>query len=156
MRRTDKEITDPLEIASILCRATYCFMSLADGDQPYGVPLCFGHQDGVIHLHAATKGKKLDIIAKNPKVCLVFVGKTAMKPGELPCDWTMAFESVIAFGKAAVVTDPEEKRASLAVIAAQYGYQDPVKAGFPDENLKITTVLRVRIDAVTGKRSGGF
>jgi hypothetical protein len=152
MIRKDKEITDPKEMAAVIGRAAYCHLSLSDGDQPYGVPLCFGFRDGVLYLHSAPKGRKLAIIEKHPKICVTFVAGAAPRPGSSPCNWTMSYESVIGFGEAEILEDPSEKRAALNVIAAQYdpGWRDD--GDFPDSELKATVVIRVRLSAMTGKR----
>ena len=70
MRRTDREITDLIEIESILNDAIVCRIGLADGGEPYIVPVCFGYLDGTIYLHSAMAGKKIcDDLKKIPRCC---------------------------------------------------------------------------------------
>lgn len=152
MIRKDKEITDPKEMAAVIGRAAYCHLSLSDGDQPYGVPLCFGFRDGILYLHSAPKGRKLAIIEKHPKVCVIFVAEAAPRPGSSPCNWTMTYESVVGFGEAEILNDPFEKRAALNVIAAQYDHEQRSDGDFPDAELKATTVIRIPLISMTGKR----
>jgi nitroimidazol reductase NimA-like FMN-containing flavoprotein (pyridoxamine 5'-phosphate oxidase superfamily) len=59
MRRSDREITDILEIESILNAATVCRIGLADSGEPYIIPVCFGYFHGTIYIHSTVSGKKL-------------------------------------------------------------------------------------------------
>ena len=58
MRRIDREITDFVEIESILNDASVCRIGLVDGSEPYIVPVCFGYSDGRIYIHSAIFGEK--------------------------------------------------------------------------------------------------
>ncbi len=153
MRRKDKAIVDPDEMASIIDRAVYCHLAMSDDGQPYCVPLCFGYRDGIVYLHCAAEGKKLAVIAKNPKVCMTFVGSASPKEGASPCSATMLYESVVGLGEAVVVVDPQEKREALNLIAARYDRNRQGTAEFPDAQLSVATVIRVQLIAMTGKRS---
>jgi len=41
----------------------------SDGNEPYVVPLHFVYLHDQIYLHSAQKGRKMDIVAKNPRAC---------------------------------------------------------------------------------------
>ena len=58
MRRKDREITDRAEIEAILNEAMVCRIGLADGGEPYVVPLCFGYEDGSVYIHSAPEASK--------------------------------------------------------------------------------------------------
>lgn len=58
MRRKDREITDRAEIESILNEAMVCRIGLADGGDPYVVPLSFGYEDGSVSIHSAPEASK--------------------------------------------------------------------------------------------------
>ena len=45
-----------------------CRIGLADGSEPYIIPVCFGYLTGTIYLHSSLSGKKIAIIEKNPKM----------------------------------------------------------------------------------------
>jgi uncharacterized protein len=69
MKRTDREITDIVEIESILNESMVCRIGLAEGSEPYIIPVCFGYVPGIICIHSSMSGKKIAIIEKNPKIC---------------------------------------------------------------------------------------
>ncbi|PID57865.1 hypothetical protein CSB45_06515 [candidate division KSB3 bacterium] len=72
MRRKDKEICDIQQIEAIITASTVCRLGLCLHGRPYVVPLNFGYNDRTIYLHSAQKGKKLDILRQNPRVCVEF------------------------------------------------------------------------------------
>ena len=151
MRRNDKAIIDRAAIDAIIRRATVCRLGLCDGDQPYVVPLCFGYDGASLYLHSAPAGFKLDLLRKNPRVCVEFDIDTELVRGADACAWGMKFRSVIAFGTAAIVADADEKRRSLTAIMRQYGSD---AADFADAAVAGTTIVRVAIASMTGKESG--
>ena len=151
MRKKDKEISDTAAIEDILTRATICRLALCENNQPYVVPLCFGYKDNALYFHCAGQGKKLDVLRKNDHVCFEVEVDCAIKTADQPCDWTVKCKSVIGFGKAVFLTGPEQKRQALDIIMHQYS-QGPFE--YPEEIVKITTIIKVEIKSMTGKQSG--
>ena len=150
MRRTDREITDTAEMEAIIGRSKICHLAMADGHQPYVVPLSFGYRAKTVYFHSAGSGKKIEMLKRNSRVCLSFVGDHRVAPAEQACDWGYSFESIIVFGTATLVSDPDEKRRALDVIMTHHGAEGPFD--YPVSNLKVTTVIRVDIEEMTGKR----
>jgi len=151
MRRKDKEITSRNEIESVIRKSTVCRLALADEDQPYLVPLCFGYKDNSLYFHSSPKGKKLDLIKKNNKVCFEFDIGHEIKMADRPCEWGMKYESVIGFGEASFIEDPESKRKALDIITAQYSDRSSL---YSETMVKHTVIIKVDIMSMTGKRSG--
>ena len=138
-------------IKAIIKKATVCRLGIVYGDRPYIVPLCFGYQDNAIYFHGALKGQKIDLINKNPKVCFEFDIPSDATGEEEACKWSMEYQSVIGFGKAVLIEDPDEKRKALGVIMAQYSDQ---QFKFPDNMVKATAIIKVEIESMTGKQAG--
>jgi nitroimidazol reductase NimA-like FMN-containing flavoprotein (pyridoxamine 5'-phosphate oxidase superfamily) len=153
MRRKDREITDAAELRGILERAVSCRVALADGDQPYLVPLSFALDGADVVLHSARAGRKLDILRRNPKVCFEVEEGVSVRLAPEPCDVGMAYRTVVGFGVAEEVEDAVEKARLLAVLSAKY-MGGAVPAGFPERELARTVVLRVRVRELYGKRVG--
>ncbi len=153
MRRKDRQTSDEAGIESIIAQSRVCRLAMIDGDRPYIVPLCFGYRDGFLFFHGASRGKKIDLLRKNPNVCFEFDLLDGTVEAEKACDWSMKYRSVIGFGRAVFIEDPEEKRRALFVIMQQYS--DRIFR-FPDSILKATAVFKVRIETMTGKESGRY
>ncbi len=151
MRRKEKAINDRAEIEAVINAARVCRMGMCDGQVPYIVPLCFGYTADAFYFHCAAEGRKLEILAKNPNVCIELETGVALRPGAKACDWGMAYRSVIAFGRAERVEALEAKQQALDLIMARYA---PGTFDYPAAALAKTVVIQVRIRSMTGKRSG--
>ncbi len=74
------------------------------------------------------------------------------KPSPTPCQWGMRFRSIIGFGKATFILQPEEKSAALNCIMMHYTGNGAFT--FPEEELSGVCVVKVSVDHMTGKKSG--
>ena len=151
MRRKDKEITSRNEIEAVIRKSTVCRLALAKEEQPYLVPLCFGYKDNSLYFHSSPKGKKLDLIKKNNKVCFEFDIVHEIKAADRPCEWGMQYESVIGFGEASFIEDSDSKRKALDIIMEQYSDKSSL---YSETRVKQTVIIKVEIIRMTGKRSG--
>ena len=148
MRRKDREITDRIRMEAILKEAPVCRVALADGGEPYVVPVCFGYADDTLWFHSAREGKKTDIIAGNPRCCIEVDRCEGPIRNENPCKWEIRYRSVICTGMASIVNDPAEKRRGLACIMAHYGGGEH---SFTEEELERVCVVKIEIGQMTGK-----
>lgn len=153
MRRAEKEISEPSEVAALLKRAVVLHLGMVDEEGwPYVVPVCFGVSGDAIFVHGAREGKKIDAIASNHRVSFSAALDAEIRPGDAACGWTMAFRSVVGFGDAMVLNGAEEKRSALDAVMAQYGGAGPWE--YPDAALEKTAVIQIRILSMTGKTGG--
>lgn len=154
MRRTDREITDPLDVDSILRSGRYCSIALTDGGEPYVVVLSYGYDGAArrLYFHVAREGHKLDLILCNPKACVSIV----IDHGYLQGECAHEYESAIVRGAMRIVEDSEEQRHALRVLV---GHQEDepeeywASRGLDDEkHYRRFTALALDIDSVTAKR----
>ena len=153
MLRKKREVTAPDEITDIIRRSTTLRVGVYGEEYPYVVPVSFGFEirDGkpVFYFHGAKIGCKLDLLGKDDRVCAesdIFLGVTPTQRGI-----TTLYESFIAFGRAAVVTERDERVKGLRLITDHYGYGEyPVErcAGFEK-----TCVVRITVTEITAKRN---
>ena len=148
MRRKDREIKDPESIASIIRRSTVCRLAMSDNNQPYVIPMSFGYKDGAVYFHCAPEGRKVEILRKNPRVCIEFDVDCRLKTGDGACNWGFYYQSAIAFGVAAFIEDPTEKQAALDIIMRQYSDE---AFTYPESALAKIVVIRVGVTELTGK-----
>ena len=85
MRLSEREITDPAVIESVIRHAQVCRLAMARDSQPYLVPLCFGYEPGAIYLHCAREGMKLDFLRANSSVCFEISSQPEIIKGERAC-----------------------------------------------------------------------
>jgi uncharacterized protein len=153
MRRKDREITDRAEMEAILAGAPVCRLGMADGTDPYIVPLCFAYVagDNAIYFHSAREGKKISMLAKNPRCCVEVDICEGPIPDTSPCTWEFRYKSVICTGMASVLTSPEEKNRALNHIIRHYGDTDHQ---FTEKELERVCVVKIGIGEMTGKKHG--
>ena len=151
MRKKDKEITDRTLIESIILSSPVCRLAFSDNDYPYIVPLCFGYRDNALYFHTAREGKKLDILRKNNNVCFEFDIDHELVTAKSACQWSMKYSSVIGFGKAFIIDDPESKRRALDIIIGHYSGSS---LSYDKAKAEIMVIVKVDIESMTGKKSG--
>ncbi len=151
MRRKEKEIIDIKKINGIIDKAEVFRLAMSLNDTPYIVPLNFGYKDGTIYFHCAKKGKKIDILKQNNKVCFEFDTDCELVESEKGCNWSMKFKSVIGSGKVSFLEDTREKQKALEIILQHYSVNT---FQFEKKQLDNTLIAKIDIDQITGKQSG--
>lgn len=152
MIRKDKEITSREAMESILREAAVIRIGMADYGMPYVVPMNFAFRDGYIYLHSARHGLKMEMLRRSPQVCFEVDEASGTIPGNSVCRWGFRYRSVIGFGLASFIDDPEEKRAALNYIVEKYS---GLSSGEYSENsLREVAVIRITIQSMTGKQAG--
>ena len=151
MRRRDKEITSREEIDSIIRAADVCRLAFARDNEAYLVPVSFGYDGGSIFFHTAPRGRKLEFIAANNRVCFELEANVELRANERDaCDWTFEFESVIGYGTVSELTSDEEKIGGLNQIMRHYSGREWEISG---QAAATTRVWKIEIESLTGKRS---
>jgi nitroimidazol reductase NimA-like FMN-containing flavoprotein (pyridoxamine 5'-phosphate oxidase superfamily) len=155
MRRADREITDTDDKLEIIGRCKVCRLGMADGDEPYIVPLSFGYEyaEGTLSLyfHSAREGRKIDILRKNRRVCFEMDGEYRLIEGDTACEYGFSYESVTGVGLAEFIEDREEKVRALNLLMRHQTGED---RGFSYEEAQLdrVAVYRLRVESFTGKR----
>jgi hypothetical protein len=150
MRKKDKEIRDPRLIEDILARGEVLRLGLWDGHRPYVVPLNYAYHGGAIYLHSSRQGKKAQLLTAHPEVCFEVTVDAVVVREPKPCGFTSHFKSVIGYGRAVTIEDPEEKRFGLTLLMSHYGSD---KNEFPARIVDKILVVRIGIESMTGKCS---
>ena len=152
-RRSDKEIIDMAEIHKILENGLFCHIALLEGGKPYIVTMNYGYSENALYLHAAPEGRKMEAIRKHPEVCFQVITGSKLQTGSIACeDWTIKYRSVVGYGQASLIYDPEEKKKALDILMGQYTSRGPFI--FPDESLEGTAVIKIHVTSLSGKKSG--
>jgi len=70
---------------------------------------------------------------------------------KIGCKWGMEYKSVIGIGKAFFIEDLKEKEEALKIIMKQYSDET-----FDFNNINNVVVVKIKIEAMTGKKSKYF
>lgn len=149
MRRNKQQLSDE-ECERILERGkTGVLAVLGDDGYPYTVPINYYYNVGKIYLHCAKTGHKLDAIKDEPKVSFCVVDRDDI----LQEKYTTLYRSVVAFGKAEILTDEEEMRSSVTALAKKYcpDFLEGIPAEVERE-FGILCMIKINIEHMTGKQ----
>ncbi len=151
MRREEKEIKEIEQISKVIKKCQVCRLGLAQDNVPYIIPLSFGYDGSTIYFHTAKKGRKIEILSVNNKVCFEFeAGVEIVEDIANPCSWSFSFQSVVGFGTAEELSSHDEKIKGLSQIMAQYSDKNWT---FKNISLKNLRVWAIHIETMTGKQS---
>lgn len=155
MRRKDREVTDPNEIAQIMSRCEVLHLGLHDETAPYVLPVSFGMEpDGMtLYIHGAMTGKKYALIAEDNRAGFEMDCTHGLVLDEKSHECTVDYESVMGWGVLEELTEPEEKRHALRLLMRQYHHED---FPFNERPLPRTVVLRLKVMERTAKRRRKF
>lgn len=154
MRRADREVKDDVRIAEIIDKCDCCRVGFCDDGEVYIVPMNFGYEATEcgyrFYFHGAKNGRKMDIVRKNPKVGFELDTNYSLKRGDIACNFSTFYQSVIGNGVICEVEDNEEKKHALELIFehAVGGNFFPV---FDDEKLNAVAVLRLDVEKISCK-----
>lgn len=161
MRRKDREM-DKQFAYDIIDKADFgSLATVNENGTPYSVPISYVRKDDTIYIHSILQGTKIENIKRNPKISMSFVGdvnipfpteesSAGVEASEV---FTTEFESAIVFGSANIVEDSNEKILGLRLLCEKYTpdnmkcFSDAIK-----DALKMTGVIRIDIEHITGKR----
>jgi hypothetical protein len=112
------------------------------------VPLSYAYEAGKIYFHFAVSGHKLDALKRSDKVSFCVIGRDEV----IPETFTTHFSSVIVFGRMRLLTEDNEKRYGLEVLANKYspGLESEAREEV-DRSLNRVAVGELRIEHMTGK-----
>ena len=151
MRRKDRERDKTFALDGI-DRCEYGVAALAtEGDTPYCIPLSLVREGEELYFHCALEGTKLELLRKNPHVCISFVASN-----EAATDaFTTYFQSAVVVGTAYEITEDQKRIEALRLIS-----QKLTPANMADfdnaiaRSLGRTGVWGIHMEEITGKEKG--
>ena len=154
------EIKDRNIIDDILAGAQYGTLALSEEDIPYSVPVNFAHQKDAIYFHGSLKGRKAEMISKNPYCSFSVVESYSMiqsyfsSTEGLACPATHFFRSVSIQGKVEIVSEYDEKVLALELLMRKLqseGKYKPMSDEAYEKTINITQVFKILISDIKGK-----
>jgi nitroimidazol reductase NimA-like FMN-containing flavoprotein (pyridoxamine 5'-phosphate oxidase superfamily) len=143
------------QIEPIIVECNVCYVSMVDANnKPYVLPFNFGYKNGIIYLHSAPEGKKINILKNNPNVCINF--STAHNlfsiNEEIACSYGMQYKSVLINSKVEFIENDNEKIEAFNIFMKNYVKNRDFKYSSP--SIKEVAVFKVKVDNFTGKLYG--
>lgn len=153
MRRKDREITDREKIKSIILACHCCRLGFCDNGKVYIVPLNFGYDETAdkrtFYFHGAKEGRKIDLILKNGYAGFELDTNYLLREGDIACEYTARFQSVIGEGRVSFIEEPKEKKEALLHIMKHHS--DKGEWEFSDEMLHAVSLFKLEVEEISCK-----
>jgi len=150
MAKPIKTTKNNAECERILTESYTGILVMCHDEEPYAIPINHAYSDGKLYFHCAVKGKKLDMIRANPKICYVvnsYFGNLEDFKDGVRCHGN--WESVIVYGNARVIEEAEELSNAFKAFMEYYS---PTYFKPREGSLKTTRVIIVELESMTARR----
>ena len=151
MRKINRAITDLDEIKALIDRCDTIRLGFVDGNEAYIVPLSFGYEagDGVFtfYVHGAKLGRRHELAAKNPRVCVeadLCLGFVELEGGAQTAD----YKSFIGCGEISEVRGEEAVR-GLTLLCSHCGFG---RIGCTEAVINATCVEKITVREFSAKQ----
>jgi len=154
MRRQEREIKDYALIQEILAKSEICRLGLVENDEAYIVPVNYAYDNGLIYIHSAPDGRKIEMIKRNNRVSFEIEFAGEIIKDKVPCKWSAKYRSVMGKGTIIIENNSERKKRGLDLILRKYGAD--MQLNYDKSILSRMVMLILKIDSITGKQSGNW
>jgi nitroimidazol reductase NimA-like FMN-containing flavoprotein (pyridoxamine 5'-phosphate oxidase superfamily)/GNAT superfamily N-acetyltransferase len=154
-RRAQRGSYDLDLINSILDEGVVCHVGVVADGQPIVLPMAYGRVGELLYLHGAAANHMLATALGSP-VCATVTLLDGLVLARSAFRHSMNYRSVVLFGTAREVTDPDEKRSALDAIVDQVVPGRAAVARPANEaELRATRVVALPIDEASAKLRTG-
>ena len=145
-------------IRSFLREAKVAHIASAGDRQPFVNPTTFWFDEAnhQIIFHSNLAGRVRANIESNPRVCFEASELGKLLPSNVALEFSLQFRSVIVFGSARLISDPEEARQVLYGLIRKYFPAMTAGKEFreiTEKEIKRTSVYAIRIEEWSGKEN---
>jgi len=157
VRRIPKRgIYDRSEIYEILDKDCVCHVAFNYEGYPVIIPTIYGRKGDKLYLHGAGSSRMMKTLASGIPISIAVTQVNGIVLARSLFNSSMNYESVIVFGSAKMIEDPELKNEGLAVVSDQILKGRWEEARLPSaKELKATMLLEVTIEDASAKRREG-
>jgi nitroimidazol reductase NimA-like FMN-containing flavoprotein (pyridoxamine 5'-phosphate oxidase superfamily) len=152
VREPQRGVYDRDAINEILDEAFVCHVGFTMDNQPYVIPTMFARANDAVYFHGSAASRMLRGLSTGIPVCLTVTLTDGLVLARSVFNHSMNYRSVVALGKAELVSKRDEK------IAALHAFTEKILPGRwndarqPNEKeLKATSILRLPLTEVSAK-----
>ncbi len=152
-RHADRAVYDREEVYAILDEALICHVGYLVDGHPRVTPTIHARVGDILYIHGSNASRTLKT-AKAPgaEVCVEATLLDALVLARSAFNHSMNYRSVVVFGTAREVTDPDEKWTAQKALVDHVVGGRSADARMPNEQeLKQTTILAIPIDEASAK-----
>lgn len=143
---------DTETLYAILDDGFLCHVSFAMDGQPFCIPTGYWREGDHFYIHGSTASRTIKALKDGAEACIVVTLVDGLVMARSAMHHSVNYRSVVLFGQAEEVDDPDYKLASLKAFVERIapGRWDEIRGPNPQE-LKATTVLRFPITEASAK-----
>jgi nitroimidazol reductase NimA-like FMN-containing flavoprotein (pyridoxamine 5'-phosphate oxidase superfamily) len=147
---------DPETIHAILDAAFLAHVGFCVNGQPFVIPTLYGREGDKLFLHGSAASRMLRELETGVAACVNVTLVDGLVLARSAFHHSMNYRSVVAFGTARKIAEPERKTHALRVISEHLiaGRWDDVRVP-SEKELKATTVLEFSIEEASAKMRTG-
>jgi uncharacterized protein len=155
-RIPDRGSHDWVTITQILDAGFLAHVGFCLDGQPFVIPTLYGRDRERLYLHGSAASRMLRDLETGIPVCVTVTLVDGLVLSRSAFDHSMNYRSIVAFGNARKIADPEQKVNALRVISEHLiaGRWADVR-GPNEKELKATAVLEFSIDEASSKMRSG-
>jgi nitroimidazol reductase NimA-like FMN-containing flavoprotein (pyridoxamine 5'-phosphate oxidase superfamily) len=150
--RYDKDTVHRILDAGLVAQVAF-----VEAGNPVVVPMIYGRDGDTVYLHGARKARVIRMVEGSANICLNVTLLDGIVLARSAFNSSMNYRSVTVFGTPSLIDGSAEKLRAMQIISEHLmpGRWDELRV--PHENeVKMTGVIAVRIDAASAKVSSGM
>ncbi|WP_158802753.1 MULTISPECIES: pyridoxamine 5'-phosphate oxidase family protein [unclassified Acidisoma] len=151
-RRHDRGSYDHETVHRLLDAAALCHVSYVVDGLPYCTPTLFWREETRLYWHGSSASRMLRNLSDGQPACLTVTHLDSLVLARCGFNHSADYRSVMAFGRARLVTEPEEKRRALVMMVDRFfpGRTAQLRAS-TDQEIKATSVVTMEIERASAK-----
>jgi uncharacterized protein len=151
-RRHDRGHYDHATVHALLDSAAFCHVSYVIDGQPYCTPTLFWREGTRLYWHGSSASRMLRNLSSGEPACLTVTHLDSLILARCGFNHSADYRSVMAFGRARRVDEPDAKRHALTMMVDRFfpGRTARLRAMSPQE-FKATTVITMEIERASAK-----
>jgi nitroimidazol reductase NimA-like FMN-containing flavoprotein (pyridoxamine 5'-phosphate oxidase superfamily) len=151
-RRQDRGFYDHATVHAVLDAAPMCHVSYVVDGNPYCTPTLFWREGKQLYWHGSNSSRMLRNLSEGEPTCLTVTHLDSLVLARCGFNHSADYRSVMAFGHARIVEDPEEKRRALVMMVDRFfpGRTAQLRASTQKE-INATTVVMMEIERASAK-----
>jgi nitroimidazol reductase NimA-like FMN-containing flavoprotein (pyridoxamine 5'-phosphate oxidase superfamily) len=151
-RREDRGFYDFTTVHAVLDAAAMCHVSYIVDGFPFCTPTLFWREGKRLYWHGSNSSRMLRNLSEGEPTCLTVTHLDSLVLARCGFNHSADYRSVMAFGHAKIVQDPEEKRRALIMMVDRFfpGRTAQLRATTQQE-INATTVVMMDIERASAK-----
>ena len=151
-RLAERGVYDHATIHALLDAAALCHVSYVVDGLPYCTPTLFWREGTRLYWHGSNSSRMLRNLDEGEPACLTVTHLDSLVLARCGFNHSADYRSVMAFGHARLVADPEEKKRALVMMVDRFfpGRTAQLRATTPQE-INATTVIMMEIERASAK-----